>query len=310
MALFFCVALFLALVLAITAVGYAQYVRPTRMLEQLENHSSGAISESEGAGSRSPGKLAADFLATLGGLLPSSPEETSMKKKELTAAGFRSDSAVYVIVGIQLLATAVLVIVGFLLRDHAPNPMLRLIMPAFFGLVGYMGPGIVLGRLTSRRQEQLRYALADALDMLVVCSEAGCALDQAILNVSREFKMVHKALSEEFSLVNMEIMTGASRADALRNLASRTGEEELKKLVAILIQTDKFGTSIADALRTQADFMRVKRRQSAEERAGKVGVKLIFPIFFFCMPSLIVVVMGPALLELMKNFLPSLNGAN
>jgi len=200
--------------------------------------------------------------------------------------------------------------VGFLLRDHAPNPMLRLIMPAFFGLVGYMGPGIVLGRLTSRRQEQLRYALADALDMLVVCSEAGCALDQAILNVSREFKMVHKALSEEFSLVNMEIMTGASRADALRNLASRTGEEELKKLVAILIQTDKFGTSIADALRTQADFMRVKRRQSAEERAGKVGVKLIFPIFFFCMPSLIVVVMGPALLELMKNFLPSLNGAN
>jgi tight adherence protein C len=310
MALFICVLLFLVLVIAITFFGYGQYVRPTRMLEQLENHSVGLMGDSESAAKRSVGKLATEFLASLGSLMPSSAEETGMKKKELAAAGFRADSAVYVIVGIQLLATVVLVVLGFLLRDHAPNPMLRLLMPAFFGAVGYMGPGIVLGRLTARRQEQLRYALADALDMLVVCSEAGCALDQAILNVSREFKMVHKALSEEFSLVNMEIVTGAARADALRNLALRTGEEELKKLVAILIQTDKFGTSIADALRTQADFMRVKRRQSAEERAGKVGVKLIFPIFFFCMPSLIVVVMGPALLDLMKNFLPSLNGAN
>lgn len=310
MALFFCVVLFFILVATITLFGYAKYVRPTRMLEQLESYSVGAIGGTDSAVKKSAAKLTVEFLATLGGLMPSSAEETSIKKKELAAAGFRAESAVYVVVGMQMLATAALVIAGFLLRNHAPNPMLRLLMPAFFGVLGYMAPGIVLGRLTARRQEQLRYALADALDMLVVCSEAGCALDQAILNVSREFKMVHKAMSEEFSLVNMEIMTGASRADALRNLALRTGEDELKKLVAILIQTDKFGTSIADALRTQADFMRVKRRQSAEERAGKVGVKLIFPIFFFCMPSLIVVVMGPALLELMKNFLPALNGAN
>ncbi len=307
MALLFCVLLFFVLVSAITAFGYLQYVKPARMLKQLETYSSGAMG-GESAASKSMGKIVAEALASLGTLMPSSPAENNMMKKDLSAAGFRSDSAGYVLVGAKLLGAAMLLGAGFLLRDYAPNPTLRLLMPVFCGAIGYMGPGLVLSRLTRRRQEQIRYALADALDMLVVCSEAGCALDQAILNVSREFKLVHRALSEEFALVNMEILAGASRATALRNLATRTGEEEVKKLAAILIQTDKFGTSIADALRTQADFMRVKRRQMAEERAGKVGVKLIFPIFFFCMPSLIIVVIGPALLQIMKNFLPSING--
>lgn len=306
MALLFCVLLFFVLVSAITVFGYFQYAKPGRMLKQLEAYSSGGMG-SEMAASKPLGKMVTEAIASLGTLMPSSPEENGMKKKELSAAGFRSDSAVYVLVGTKLIGAVVMLIAGFLLRDFAPNPTLRLLMPAFCGAIGYMVPGLVLSRLTRRRQEQIRYALADALDMLVVCSEAGCALDQAILNVSREFKLVHPALSEEFSLVNMEILAGASRATTLRNLAIRTGEEEVKKLVAILIQTDKFGTSIADALRTQADFMRVKRRQMAEERAGKVGVKLIFPIFFFCMPSLTVVVMGPALLQIMKNFLPSIN---
>ena len=308
MALLFCVLLFFVLVSAITFFGYLQYAKPVRMLKQLEAYSSGVI-RSEAAASKPLGKMVTEAIASLGTLVPSSsPAENDMKKKELSAAGFRSDSAVYVLMGTKLIGAVALLIAGFVLRDFAPNPTLRLLMPAFCGAVGYMAPGLILSRLTRRRQEQIRYALADALDMLVVCSEAGCALDQAILNVSREFKLVHPALSEEFSLVNMEILAGASRATALRNLAVRTGEDEVKKLVAILIQTDKFGTSIADALRTQADYMRVKRRQTAEERAGKVGVKLIFPIFFFCMPSLIIVVLGPALLQITKHFLPSING--
>lgn len=150
----------------------------------------------------------------------------------------------------------------------------------------------------------MRFALPDVLDLLVVCSEAGCGLDQAILNVSRELKTVHPAIAEELTMVNMEIMAGKSRADALRNLGRRTGEDELKKLTAVLIQTDRFGTSVSEALRTQSDFLRIRRRQEAEERAGKVGVKLVFPIFFFCLPSLLVVTAGPGMVQLCQNLFP------
>jgi tight adherence protein C len=155
--------------------------------------------------------------------------------------------------------------------------------------------------MVKRRNDQIRLALPDVLDLLVICTEAGCGLDQAIINVSRELKNVHPAVSEELALVNMEIMAGKSRSEALRNFARRVGEEELKKIVAILIQTDRFGTSVADALRTQSDYLRIRRRQEAEERAGKVGVKLVFPIFFFCLPSLLVVTAGSGILQLMRN---------
>jgi tight adherence protein C len=246
-------------------------------------------------------------LSVLGGILPSSPSDAKMTRRELGAAGFRSDSAPSVFLGLKVILTAGFLIAGIMLRSVPSSPSLRLVLPFALAGLGFKLPDIVLSRMIKRRQLAIRLALPDALDMLVVCCEAGCALDQAILNVSREFKMVHPALSEEFSMVNMELLAGASRVAALRNLADRTGEEELKKLVAILIQTDRFGTSVADALRTQADFMRVKRRQIAEEKAGKVGVKLVFPIFFFCMPSLCVLVMGPGLLQIMKE-LPALSG--
>ncbi len=144
---------------------------------------------------------------------------------------------------------------------------------------------------------------------MVICSEAGCGLDQAIVNVSRDLKTVHPAIAEELSMVNMEIMAGKSRADALRNLGKRCGEEEVKKLVAILIQTDRFGTSVSEALRTQSEFMRSRRRQEAEERAGKVGVKLVFPIFFFCLPALMIVTAGPGMLMLFKNVFPMMRHA-
>jgi tight adherence protein C len=163
--------------------------------------------------------------------------------------------------------------------------------------------------MVKRRRTEIRLSLADVLDLLVVCTEAGCGLDQALVNVARELKEVHPAIAEELTLVNMEMMAGKSRADALRNLGRRTGEDELKKLSAILVQTDRFGTSISEALRTQSDFMRVRRRQEAEERAGKVGVKLVFPIFFFCLPSLLVVTAGSGLLQLFRSLLPLMGGA-
>jgi len=173
--------------------------------------------------------------------------------------------------------------------------------------MGYYLPSFVLDKKIGKRQEILRLSLADALDMLVVSVEAGLGLDQAIQHVGRELQVTHKELSEELSLVNLEMRAGKRRTDALRNLAERTGESELQKLVAILIQTDRFGTSIGDSLRAHSDFLRVKRRQEAEERAGKVGVKLVFPIFFFILPAMLVVAAGPGLLQVFKYLFPMMN---
>jgi tight adherence protein C len=139
---------------------------------------------------------------------------------------------------------------------------------------------------------------------MVVSVEAGLGLDQAIQYVAKELVQTHPDISEELQMVNLEIRAGKRRVEALRNLAERTAEAELRKLVAILIQTERFGTSIADSLRTHSDFMRVRRRQEAEERANKVGVKLVFPIFFLIMPSMLVVAAGPGLLQIFKTLIP------
>jgi len=167
---------------------------------------------------------------------------------------------------------------------------------------GFYLPNLILDLLVSRRQERIRFSLPDALDLMVVCMEAGLGLDQAITSVSKELRLTHKDLSEELSLVTLEMRAGKRRTDALKNLADRTSEPELRKLVATMIQADRFGTSVAESLRTHSDFMRVKRRQAAEERAAKVGVKLTFPIFFFIMPAIMLVAAGPGLLSLAKGF--------
>jgi tight adherence protein C len=175
-------------------------------------------------------------------------------------------------------------------------------------MIGWFGPGFILERLASARNDRIRCALPDALDLMVVSVEAGLALDQAIQYVAREMKRTHKDLSEEFGLVTLEMRAGKRRSEALRDLSERTAEPELRKLVAILIQTDKFGTSISESLRTHSEFMRVRRRQEAEERAAKVGVKLVFPIFFFILPSMFVLAAGPSMLSISKNLLPALGG--
>ncbi|MGA8593738.1 MAG: type II secretion system F family protein [Bryobacteraceae bacterium] len=299
MALVAAIVLFFALLGAIFFFGYLKYVKPARAFYQLTIVSTELASRLN----KPSGHWAGRALSAIGSLLSMSSAEAAHMKKELGAAGFRSDQAVSIFNGIKPLSAAAFLVAGFLLRHHLSNVgALQIVLSGGCGVLGYMAPGLVLARLIARRKEQIRFALPDALDMLVVCSEVGCALDQAIQNVSREFKDVHPALSDELSLINMEILAGASRSTALRNFAERTGEEDVKKLVAIMIQTDRFGTSIADSLRAQSDFMRVRRRQQAEERAGKVGVKLVFPIFFFCMPALMVVVAGPGMLQLFEHF--------
>jgi tight adherence protein C len=293
--------LFIVITFAVTVFGYFHYVKPTRMLDQLASTTSDAIPGLVSERQAQDEFSLAELLAPIGDLLPISPQDAAITKGDLISAGFRSTRAVAVFYGCKLLLAAGLVIVAITVRGHFENSFLRAFSPVLGGGIGYCLPAFILGRLVKRRHEQIRFALPDVLDLLVICTEAGCGLDQAIVNVSRELKYVHPAISEELSFVNMEIMAGKSRADALRNFGKRTGEEEIKKLAAILIQTDRFGTSVAEALRTQSEFLRLRRRQEAEERAGKVGVKLVFPIFFFCLPCLLVVTAGPGFLQVFRN---------
>lgn len=306
-----CIAFFVIIATVITAFGYSHFVRPASILDQLSTVSATGeknVYLDPTVQAKPPNPLA-KLLVAIGDMLPYSPAGIGLIKRELATAGFRAGYAVSVYIGIKIILCAVLGLLAFTMREQATdNPILRLVFPIAGAGIGFLGPGFVLGRLSARRQEQIRLALPDVLDLLVISSEAGCALDKAILNVSREFKTFHPAISEELALVNMEMLAGGSRIDALRNLARRTGEDQLKKLVAILVQTDRFGTSVAEALRTQSEFLRVRRRQEAEERAGKVGVKLIFPIFFFCMPALTIIVAGPGFLQLFKHLLPTMAG--
>jgi tight adherence protein C len=184
------------------------------------------------------------------------------------------------------------------------NPVLRIVCLVAGAGLGYYAPALYLESLVKKRQERLRLSLPDALDMMVVAVEAGLGLDQAMQYVSREIEHSHAELSDELSLVGLEMRAGKRRGDALKNLADRTGEPELRKLVAILVQSDRFGTSMGESLRTHSDFMRMRRKQEAEERAAKVGVKLVFPIFLFILPSMMVVAAGPALLKVFRDLFP------
>ncbi len=300
--------LFLLITGVVFGFGYVHYVKPSRLLDQLATTTSDAIPSRLTEPKHKSRFKVGSLLEPIGNLLPMSAQDSSMIKQELSGAGIRANSAPAVFYGTKILMAAVLVLVALIFRERITvNPLLRLIVPVAGGGIGYFLPSFVLGRLVKRRHEKIRFSLPDVLDLLVVCTEAGCGLDQAMVNVSRELKNVHPAVSEELSMVNMEIMAGKGRSEALRNFGRRTGEDEAKKLVAILIQTDRFGTSVGEALRTQSEFLRIRRRQEAEERAGKVGVKLVFPIFFFCLPALLVVTAGPGMLQLFHNLFPLMN---
>jgi tight adherence protein C len=170
--------------------------------------------------------------------------------------------------------------------------------------LGYLLPSMVVGRMATRRQHRLRLSLPDALDLLVVSVEAGLGLDQAIQRVADELGMVHPELAEELRLVNLELRAGTGRADALRNLANRTQVDDLSSLVTMLVQTDKFGTSVAQSLRVHSDTARTKRRQRAEEAAAKTGAKMVFPLVFCIFPAIWVVTIGPAAIKFVQVLIP------
>jgi tight adherence protein C len=302
--LFLSVVVFAGLLAFILYLGYRFYARPGRVYEQLGGPASLGMPQVDRT---QQGKLnvVVTMLEQLGHTIPSSEEDQSEVRRDLIAAGYRSDNAVWIYYGLRAVSVIMLLVLALVFRSSiTSNPVLGFVIPLAAGCAGWFGPSFVLDYLVSARQQRIREGLPDALDLIVVCVEAGLALDQAMLHVSRELMDVHPDISREVELVNLEIRGGKRRTEALRALADRTGEVELSKLVAVMIQTDRFGTSIADSLRTHSDFMRVRRRQEAEERAAKVGVKLVFPIFFLILPAMLIVVAGPGLLQVFKYLFP------
>ena len=236
-------------------------------------------------------------------LVPPSAAEAQKLQKQLMHAGFRSHNAPVIYRAIQLATLAGFPATVALTCALLARPLNSAVLWILFAFViGFFLPRYLLGRMIRARQQRVRWGLADALDLMVISVEAGLGLNAAMLKVSSELKEVHPDISEEFELANLEIRVGRERDEALRNLAERTGVDDLRSLVAMLIQTDKFGTSIARAMRVFSDSLRTKRRQRAEQAAQKAAVKLLLPLACFLFPTLFIAILGPAVLQLIDAF--------
>ncbi len=302
----FSVLTFLALMSVMTWAGYRVLYKPGRFLKQLGSPVIGDDARHPMAIDEEPeASTLITVLHQIGAHVPSSKAETADLRTQLIRAGYRSEGAPMVLYGLKIVAVLAMLVPCVMLESDMPsNPVMKLALMASGVAAGWILPRFVLEKKVAKRQNIIRLSLPDALDLMVVSVEAGLGLDQAIQHVGRELQESHPELSEELSLVTLEMRAGKRRSEALRNLAERTGEPEIRKLVAILIQNDRFGTSMGESLRNHSDFLRIRRRQEAEERAGKVGVKLVFPIFFFILPSMMIVAAGPGILQIFKYLFP------
>ena len=243
--------------------------------------------------------LAERLAEPINRLVPPSAANAHKLQKQLMRAGFRSPLSPSIYRSTQLML--MLVFPGFivLLWMALARPMEEVLMPALFAFVaGFIMPRFVLNRLIASRQLRITWGLADALDLMVITMEAGLGLNAAMLKVCEELKDVHPDISKEFELANLEIRVGRERSEALRNLADRSGVEDLNSLVGMLIQADRFGTSIARAVRVYSDSLRTKRRQRAEQAAQKAAFKLLLPLGALLFPTMFIVILGPALLNI------------
>lgn len=285
-----------ALVAGVVTVA-AMPRRAQRRLESLAraaDSSGGVLSPSVKAVGLDPA------LARWSRLLPKSAKDMSVLERRLASAGNHSNTALVAMAIAPLLLSAGLGI-GVLTWYGVMNRS-GWIFAILAAVAGYLAPGFYLDSRISQRRKEIRHALPDVLDLLIVCLEAGSSLDQSIVKVTEELAIAYPALSEELRIVTTETRAGKPRLEALKNLAQRTKVDDVRTLVAMLTQTDRFGTSVAQALRTMADDMRTRRRQAAEEMAAKIGVKLVFPLVFFMFPALFVVVLGPAYVQFVRVF--------
>jgi len=280
------------------------YVRPREAMERV----AGTVIEQNDAAPVHPSLMFRDLIKRLGALVPASPKDVTVMQRRLIRAGFRQENALKILYGAKVLFGILLPVLTLsAVANTGADPSNKVMVVLAAAAAGFFGPNEYVRMASKKRQKKVHHGLANALDLMVVCVESGLGLDQAILQVAKELEHAHPEISEEFAIVNLELKAGKRRAESLRNLADRTAVEDLKKLVAVLIQADRFGTGIAQSLRAHSDYMRVQARQVAEEKAAKLGVKLVFPIFFCILPSLFVVTVGPVVVKIIRELLPMMN---
>lgn len=280
--------------LVVTAMAYLVLGTRSVAIDQRLREVVGA--PGRGSEANADSQQIAAFLKRIGERVPRSAAELSKLQLRLVQAGYRRGDALAIFLGIRFaiaLGAFALLAMPIVFR---PNLGLAILGAA----IGYVAPAMVLARIAKKRQHRIQLALPDALDLMVVSVEAGLGLDQAMARVSQELAFAHPDLSSELRLVNLELLAGTSRSDALKNLAERTGVEDLRSLVAMLVQTDKFGTSVANSLRVFSETLRTKRRQRAEEAAAKTGVKMVFPLVLCIFPAIWIVTIGPAAIRFIR----------
>jgi tight adherence protein C len=288
--------LFLTVALVVFSFGAAVYAPSSVIGSRLRSLGSKTVDKTEKPALRDRLEQALDPLSKA---LPLSPGEVSRTRGWLIQAGYREPRHLTIYMGSRVLmallgVAAVVVFSGF---DS-------LLMMVGVGGFGFFLPRFVLKRKIRARQRMLTLGLPDALDLTVICVEAGLALDQAMMRVGEDLRHAHPELSSELYLVNLEMRAGKPRMEALHNLAARTGVDDIRALVGTLVQTDRFGTSVAQALRVHSDSLRTERRQRAEEAAAKTTIKMVIPLVLFILPSLLFVTLGPAVIQLYHALMP------
>ncbi|HLJ47232.1 MAG TPA: type II secretion system F family protein [Bryobacteraceae bacterium] len=304
MAILLSCVVFLVFAVLLSLAGMKMYVRPREAMERV----AGTIAEANDITPTHPSLIFRDIVKKLGALVPASPKDVTVMQRRLIRAGYRQENALKILYGAKVLFGVLIPALTLAsIASSQVDPSNKVVSVLIAASVGFFGPNEYVRMVAKRRQKQVQRGLANALDLMVVCVESGLGLDQAILQVAKELEQAHPEICEEFSIVNLELKAGKRRAESLRNLADRSGVEDLKKLVAVLIQADRFGTGVAQSLRAHSDYMRVQARQIAEEKAAKLGVKLVFPIFFCILPSLFVVTVGPVVMKIVRELLPMMN---
>ncbi|MFM0199178.1 type II secretion system F family protein [Paraburkholderia fungorum] len=243
--------------------------------------------------------------------LPKDDWDKSTLRLQFARAGIRNPSAASLYFAAKTLLALALPAIALIFCGNLFTPerrMLLLLAVLAASALGFYLPNLVLSRMIGQRQRKLFEDLPDALDLMTVCVEAGLGLDAAMMRVTQEIGVRSRALKDEFELVLLELRAGSGRDKALRNLSLRTGVEDIDTLAAMLIQADRFGTSVGDSLRVYTDNLRTKRRMRAEEKAAKIALKLLFPLMFFIFPALITVLIGPSAIQVMRQLVPTMSG--
>jgi tight adherence protein C len=293
------VSTFVCIAFAVMAIYWLMF-RPvsataTRLRELDDQNAGGIVLEEDNP----VVKLAERIAEPINRLVPPSAADAKKLQIKLMMAGYRSPHATAIYRALQLVSMIVLPVAVVVLWMFLARPFSQALMPMLFAFAaGFLLPKFMLNRMVANRQLRITWGLADALDLMVITMEAGLGLNAAMLKVCEELKDVHPDISKEFELANLEIRVGRERSEALRNLADRTGVEDLNSLVGMLIQADRFGTSIARAVRVYSDSLRTKRRQRAEQAAQKAAFKLLLPLGGLLFPTMFIIILGPAMINI------------